>query len=105
MKKKASSAKAVSAGDDLLPEYDFRGGVRGKYSRACRNGYTVKIRHEDGTTTVRKYVPAEDTVRLDPDVRMHFPDADKVNAALRALIALIPAEKRTPSGNQGQTTN
>jgi hypothetical protein len=28
---------------DLLPEYGFTGGVRGKYYKALREGYTVKI--------------------------------------------------------------
>jgi hypothetical protein len=33
-------------------------------------------------------------LHLAPDVRHYFPDSDAVNAALRGLIALIPAKRR-----------
>lgn len=52
--------------DDPLPEYDFRGGVRGKYARAYAEGTNVVV--------------------LDPDVARRFPTAADVNRALRALI-------------------
>ena len=77
--------------DDILPEYDLTGkvGVRGKYSQSLKeNGYTIKVNHADGTTSVR-YVPPEGTVVLDPDVREYFPDEEAVNNALRTLIALV----------------
>jgi len=50
---------------DLLPEYDFRGGVRGKYAG----------RYAEGTNIVA----------LDPDVAALFPDAKSLNQALRIL--------------------
>lgn len=34
---------------DMLPEYDFRGGVRGKHYKALQSGYTIEIRGADGT--------------------------------------------------------
>jgi hypothetical protein len=34
--------------EDLLPEYDFRGGVRGKHAEAYRQGFTVRIHRTDG---------------------------------------------------------
>lgn len=81
--------------DDVLSEYDFAGktGVRGKYYQALREGYTIKIHREDGSTLVQHITRPEGTVTLDPDVREYFPDAESVNAALRALIQLIPAKK------------
>jgi hypothetical protein len=44
-----------SADDDMLPEYDFSGrtGVRGKYYQKLRQGYTIKVQREDGTTLVQ----------------------------------------------------
>jgi hypothetical protein len=36
--------------DEMLPEYDFRGGVRGKHFRAYQQGHTVEIHRADGTT-------------------------------------------------------
>ena len=53
----------------MLPEYDFSGGVRGKYAN----------RFAEGTIMV---IP-------DPDVAELFPDANSVNKALRALGNII----------------
>ena len=39
--------------DEMLPEYDFTGGVRGKHYEAMRKGYTVKIDQADGTTLIQ----------------------------------------------------
>jgi len=60
------SARTATDEHDLLPEYDFRGGARGKYAR----------RFSEGTNLVL----------LDADVRREFPSAESVNAALRFLI-------------------
>jgi len=78
--------------DGMLPEYDFTGkkGVRGKYYRSMQKGYTVHIRHEDGTVTVQRFGP---TITLDPDVSAFFPDSESVNRALRALISLVPVKQ------------
>ena len=52
--------------DEMLPEYDFRGGVRGKYAA--------------------RYPKESNVVVLDPDVAAEFKDSEAVNAALRALL-------------------
>lgn len=46
-------------------EYDFTGGVRGKYAR--------------------RYAAGANVVVLEPDVARDFPDSKAVNEALRAL--------------------
>ena len=53
---------------DLLDEYDFSKGMRGKYAQRYREGTNI--------------------VRLD-DVGKIFPDAKSVNSALRALGKII----------------
>jgi hypothetical protein len=58
-----------SLNDDMRPEYDFSGGVRGKH-------------YQQGTNVVL----------LDPDVAAHFKDAQAVNHALRLLIQLAGQE-------------
>ena len=84
--------------DEMRPEYDFRGGVRGKYANACRKGYTVKIHKTDGTTVVQNFRLEEGAVMLEPDVREYFPDSESVNKALRSLIEIAPRRKRrTPN--------
>lgn len=55
--------------DDLQAEYDFTGGVRGKYAQ----------RYAEGTNVVL----------LDADVAEIFPDSISVNRALRALADII----------------
>lgn len=52
--------------DTLRPEYDFDGGVRGKYAK----------RYADGTNLVL----------LEPDVAAEFGNAKAVNRALRAYL-------------------
>ena len=91
MKKKTIKSQP----DDILPEYDLKDkkGVRGKYAKAMRKGYSVRILNEDGTVTVQDFVPKDNTVLLDPDVKVYFPDSESVNRALRSLIDLIPEKK------------
>jgi hypothetical protein len=62
MKKVDSQA----AGDDIRPEYDFSGAVRGKYYERFRQGSNV--------------------VLLEPDVSAAFPNSASVNQALRTLM-------------------
>ncbi len=61
--KKAAKAK----GDpDMLAEYDFSQGVRGKYAHRFAEGTNVVV--------------------LSADVAEYFPDSEAVNAALRTLV-------------------
>jgi hypothetical protein len=64
--------------DDLRPEYDFSGGVRGKHHEAHRKGTNV--------------------VFLDPDIAQVFRDSESVNGALRLLLEL--AKEQVPTGHQ-----
>ncbi len=87
----------VKQKDDMLPEYNFAGkkGIRGKYYRAYQQGHTVEVYQEDGTVSVRYFTLADGAVMLEPDVREYFPDSQAVNKALRTLIALVPAKRRS----------
>ncbi len=38
--------------EEMLDEYDFAGGVRGKHAEAMKAGYTITIHNEDGTKTI-----------------------------------------------------
>ena len=40
--------------EEMLPEYDFSSGVRGKHYKAYRQGHTVVIHKTDGTTVVQE---------------------------------------------------
>jgi hypothetical protein len=79
--------------NDMRPEYDFTGGVRGKHHKVLREqGYIVRIHNDDGTVSER-HVAGERMVVLEPDVYEYFPNSQAVNFALRTLISLVP-EKR-----------
>ncbi len=81
--------------EEIRPEYDFSGGVRGKHAKVLReDGYTVRIDNGDGTMSER-YVAGERAVILEPDVYEYFPNSQSVNQALRALISLVPEKRVT----------
>lgn len=50
---------------EMRTEYDFRGGVRGKYAQ--------------------RYAEGSNVVVLDPDVAEHFKTSEEVNSALRKV--------------------
>ena len=79
--------------EEMLPEYDFSGGVRGKHAAAYQRGYRVMIHKTDGTTEVQELTLPPEAILLDPDVRLYFKDAETVNRTLRGLIALLPKEE------------
>ena len=61
--------KVMNNDPDMLEEYDFSKGIKGKYAK----------RYAEGTNVVL----------IDPDVAEFFPDHDTVNDALRSLIRII----------------
>jgi hypothetical protein len=71
--------KRMKNDPDMLEEYDFTGGVRGKYAK----------RYAEGTNVVV----------IDPDVAEYFPDHESVNEALRDLAAIIKRQKRATQGH------
>ena len=86
-----------SADPEMRTEYDFSGGVRGKYAKQLREeGYTIRIYNEDGSYSERQ-VLGEKMIVLEPDVWEYFSDSDAVNHALRTLIALVPAKSKAAS--------
>ena len=90
----------------MLPEYDFRGAVRGKAYLPLHKGYSVTIHQEDGSTVVEHYKLIDGAIMLQPDVRRYFPDSDAVNKALRSLINLmsqLPAKAPAKKSRQANT--
>lgn len=59
------SDRNVVSGNEILPEYSLKGGVRGKYA----------ARYAEGTNVVL----------LDRDVAEMFPNSESVNQALREV--------------------
>ena len=93
MKNKSDQQSAKD--QDMLPEYDFSGGVRGKHYKAYRKGHRVRVRKADGTVVEQHFTLEDGAVMLDADVREYFPDSEAVNKALRALITLVPKKSRS----------
>ena len=59
---------------DMLEEYDFSRGMRGKYAKQYAEGTNVVV--------------------IDPDVADYFPDHEAVNEALRGLIKIIKKRQK-----------
>ncbi|HLP46919.1 MAG TPA: hypothetical protein VK186_25220 [Candidatus Deferrimicrobium sp.] len=78
---------------EMLPEYDFKNGIRGKHYKAYRKGHNVIIHKIDGSVTTQYFKLEDGAVMIEPDVRKYFPDSDSVNKALRSLIELFPGKK------------
>jgi len=81
--------KKASKHDGMLPEYDFSGGVRGKYAKRYHQGSNIVV--------------------LDPDVTKRFPDSVAENPLAqprrvrhRMLQNFTAAYTRIPSGYMGQ---
>jgi hypothetical protein len=79
--------------DDMLPEYDFTAGVRGKYARDFARNRNIRI--------------------LSPDLLETFPDSESVNEALHMLVRITSsavakklsaktARASKPAGNKGR---
>jgi hypothetical protein len=70
-------------GDDMLPEYDFRGGVRGKFARDYGRNRNLRI--------------------LAPDLLEVFPDSQSVNEALHTLVRVAAASVAVPLKRSART--
>ncbi len=62
--------------EEMLAEYDFRQGLRGKYAAEYASGTNIVV--------------------LDPDVASAFPDSESVNEALRLLIRVARGSGAKP---------
>ncbi len=68
MKNVVTKARSKRKTDGMRAEYDFSGGVRGKYVTEFRRGTNL--------------------VLLDPEIAKAFPDSKSVNDALRGLLSI-----------------
>ena len=66
---------------DMLDDYDFSQGVRGKY--------------------VQRFAQGSNVVVLSPDVAEIFPDSESVNAALRLLVEVAGRSTSKVSAHSG----
>lgn len=64
--------------DDMREEYDFSGGVRGKYAASFAEGSNIVV--------------------LDPDVANLFKDSASVNDALRTLAEIAAKQAKKATG-------
>jgi len=62
-------ADKIRRDPEMLDEYDFSKGIRGKYVKRLATGSNIVV--------------------LSPDVAEIFPDSDSVNEALRALAKIV----------------
>ena len=67
--------KRKSKNKEMLKEYDFSKGVRGKYAK--------------------RYHLSSNIIVLEPDVAQYFPNSESVNQALRTISLLSKKRKVT----------
>jgi hypothetical protein len=60
--------------NDMLEEYDFSKGIRGKYAKRYAEGSNVVI--------------------IDPEISKEFPDSESVNEALKYLMLIIKKHQK-----------
>jgi len=65
--------KTMQDDPDMLEEYDFTDGERGKYAERYANGTNVVV--------------------IDPDLAQFFPDNESVNEALRNIVKIIRRQR------------
>lgn len=73
---RTKKARPTIEDDEMRPEYDFSGGVRGKYAAA--------------------YAAGTNLILLEPDLAVEFPDSRAVSRALRAYLK-SRSKRRTAS--------
>jgi len=66
---------------DMLEEYDFSDGIRGKYASKYKEGTNI--------------------IMLDPELIEYFPDSNSVNEALRLLAKLLKKYKNKKAERVG----
>ena len=71
-----SQSNSSEPKEDMREEYDFSGGVRGKY--------------------YKQYMEGSNVVLLEPDVAEVFRDSESVNQALRVLINIAKNQLPQP---------
>jgi hypothetical protein len=69
--------KKEAVNPEMLDEYDFSKGIRGKYAQ--------------------RYATGSNVVVISPDVAELFPDSESVNEALRILVKIAQRTKKTPA--------
>lgn len=61
-------ASKPTSDPDMLPDYEFKGGTRGRFAS--------------------RYAQGTNVVLLEPDIAKSFPDSEAVNRALRLLLEI-----------------
>lgn len=77
MKEKLMKKQTPTPEPDMLEEYDFSQGVRGKYVERFKKGSNIVV--------------------LSPDVAEVFSDSESVNEALRTLIKITRQSRNIPA--------
>ena len=73
-KKESNIEKMKNKQEDILPEYDFISGTRGKYAK--------------------RFAKSTNIVVLEPDMAKIFHDSESVNETLRAIAKIAQRSKK-----------
>jgi len=76
-----------------IPPFDFDHSAPNKFA----------ARYQEGVETIIHTSEANTSVTLEPDVAAYFPDSERVNAALRALISALSTINLPPAAERTHT--
>ncbi len=86
MKTRSESTSLKTGDDEMLPEYDFSGAVRGKFYVPLHEGYTVYVHRVDGMTVVNHYAPVQ--------ARQVLPESEEADTFCSPRFQALLAQSR-----------
>jgi hypothetical protein len=80
--------------DDILTEYDFSNGIRGKHYKKFQDGFTVTVYSPNKETYLLNKKEKINYIKIDKDISKYFRTSDEINNALRAILSAIPKKQK-----------
>ena len=71
--------RTTTDNNNMISEYDFSNGVRGKHAKLYKKGHSVNIHKKDSSIEEHYFTLQDGAVMLDEDVRKVYHDSESVN--------------------------
>jgi hypothetical protein len=80
--------------DEMLKEYDFSKGIRGKHYNKMQEGYTVTVYSPNKEKYEKNIIENINYIKIDKDISEIFKTSEEVNNALRAIVSAMPLPQK-----------
>lgn len=88
-------AKSKNNSEEMLQEYDFSNGIRGKHYKHIQDGFTVTVYSPNKETYQLNKKDKISYIKIDNDISEYFQTSEEVNNALRALVTAFPKKYKS----------